>query len=235
MPLLLSLETSTDVCSVAVHDNGKLLAIAEVHIGQAHAAKLASLIKEVMAISGSAMADLGAVAVSAGPGSYTGLRIGTSTGKGLCYALAIPLVSVGTLDLMAAAMRGARPENAILCPMIDARRMEVYCALYDPLGRSTTAVEAKVIDEHSFTDQLKDGPVIFGGNGSDKCRGVIGHPGALFLEGIFPSAMHLGALSSQKLAEGKVEDLMHFEPFYLKDFKAKLPTNIIAQVVNKPA
>jgi tRNA threonylcarbamoyladenosine biosynthesis protein TsaB len=235
MPLLLSLETSTDVCSVAVHDNGKLLATAEVHMGQAHASKLASLIREVVAMSGLAMPDLAAVAVSAGPGSYTGLRIGTSTGKGLCYALAIPLISVGTLDSMAAAMRGGRPENAILCPMIDARRMEVYCALYDSGGRRMTEVEARVIDEHSFADQLKDGPMIFGGNGADKCRGVIGHQGAVFLEGIFPSARHLGTLGSQKLAEGKVEDLMHFEPFYLKDFKAKLPTNIIAQAANKPA
>ena len=236
MPVLLSLETSTDVCSVAVHDAGNLVAIAEVHMGQAHASKLASLIKEATKDAGVSMADLSAVAVAAGPGSYTGLRIGTSTAKGLCFALAIPLISVGTLDVMAAAMQSAVPERtSSLCPMIDARRMEVYCALYDSAGRRLTAVEALVIDEHSFAEQLSKGPIAFGGNGSDKCRAVITHPHASFVPGVYPSARQLGALASQKLANGNVEDLMRFEPFYLKEFKAKLPGNIIAPAVNKPA
>jgi tRNA threonylcarbamoyladenosine biosynthesis protein TsaB len=235
MSVLLSLETSTDVCSVAIHDDGKLLAIAEVHMGQAHASKLAPLIKEVMAMGNITMLDLKGVAVSAGPGSYTGLRIGTSTAKGLCYALAIPLYSVGTLDSMAEQMAGVVIEEAVLCPMIDARRMEVYCALYSCEGTRLSGVEARVIDEHSFLDQLNTTRVIFAGNGSGKCRQMITHSSAVFMPGIFPSARELGALASKKLAQGDAEDLMRFEPFYLKDFKAKLPSNLIAPAVNKPA
>ena len=235
MPVLLSLETSTDVCSVAIHDDGKLLAIAEVHMGQAHAVKLAPLIKEVMSMGNVTMKDLKGVAVSAGPGSYTGLRIGTSTAKGLCYALAIPLYSIGTLDSMARQMTGAVIENAVLCPMIDARRMEVYCALYSHEGKRLNGVEARVIDEYSFLDHLDKSRVIFAGNGSDKCRQVITHSSAVFLSGVFPSARELGALASRKLTLGEAEDLMLFEPFYLKDFKAKLPANLIAPAVNKPA
>ena len=235
MPVLLSLETSTDVCSVAIHGDGKLLAIAEVHMGQAHAVKLAPLIKEVMAMGGVTMKELSGVAVSAGPGSYTGLRIGTSTAKGLCYALAIPLYSIGTLDIMAAQMSRAAVDEAELCPMIDARRMEVYCALYNHEGMRLTAVAASIIDESSFLDRLSDTRVIFAGNGAEKCRQTITHASAVFLTGVFPSARELGALASQKLVRGEAEDLMLFEPFYLKDFKAKLPANLIAPAVNKPA
>jgi len=133
-------------------------------------------------------------------------------------------------------MQSAVPERtSSLCPMIDARRMEVYCALYDSAGRRLTAVEALVIDEHSFAEQLSKGPIAFGGNGSDKCRAVITHPHASFVPGVYPSARHLGVLAARKLAHGNVEDLMLFEPFYLKDFKAKLPANIITRAVNKPA
>lgn len=235
MPVLLSLETSTDVCSVAVHNGGRLLAISEVHMGQAHASKLGSLVKQVMGIADVSMKDLDGVAVSAGPGSYTGLRIGTSTAKGLCYALGIPLYSVGTLDTMAAHMSGVVGQEAILCPMIDARRMEVYCALYDRRGKRLTDVEAKVVEENSFVDQLSATSVVFAGNGSDKCRQLITHPSAVFLAGVYPSARYLGVVASQKVELGQEEDLMKFEPFYLKDFKAKLPTNIIAPAVNKPA
>lgn len=233
MPVLLSLETSTDVCSVAVHDAGRLLAIAEVHMSQAHAVKLAPLIKDVMSMADIAMSELKGVAVSAGPGSYTGLRIGTSTAKGLCYALSIPLYSIGTLDSMAGQMTGVASGETVLCPMIDARRMEVYCALYDSAGKRLSDVEAKVIDENSFLEQLSTTRVVFAGNGSDKCRQVITHSSAVFLSGVFPSARELGALASQKFARGEAEDLMRFEPFYLKDFKAKLPSNIIAPAVNK--
>lgn len=235
MSVLLSLETSTDVCSVAVHDDGKLLAIAEVHMGQAHASKLPSLVKEVIAMSNVSMKALGAIAVSAGPGSYTGLRIGTSTAKGLCYALAIPLVSVGTLDVMASSMKGAALDDVLFCPMIDARRMEVYCALFNSRGARLSDVEARVIDEGSFLDRLNLERIVFGGNGSGKCSTVINHPNAFFLADVFPSARDLGTLANSKLKAGDVEDLMRFEPFYLKDFKAKLPTNIIVPAMNKPA
>jgi len=233
MSVLLSLETSTDVCSVAIHRAGKIVAIAEVHIGQAHASKLAPLVKEVLAMGDVAMSELSGVAVSAGPGSYTGLRIGTSTAKGLCYALGIPLFSAGTLDMMAQHMREVVIDDALLCPMIDARRMEVYCALYDRTSR-VTDVEAKVIDAGSFQEEFLQHRVVFAGNGSDKCRQALTHPSAVFLTGVFPSARYLGVLASEKLVRGEVEDLIHFEPFYLKDFKAKLPSNIIAPTMNKP-
>lgn len=235
MSVLLSLETSTDVCSVAVHCDNKLLAIGEVHLAQAHASKLAPLINEVMAMADVKMSDLSGVAVSAGPGSYTGLRIGASTAKGLCYALGIPLYSAGTLDIMAEQMRRDSVQDAKFCPMIDARRMEVYCALYDNSGERLNDAEALVIDELSFGDILNGGRIVFAGNGSDKCRAVITHPSALFLSGVFPSARYLGDLAYRKLEEGKAEDLVRFEPFYLKEFKAKLPTNILAPPVNKPA
>lgn len=204
-------------------------------MSQAHASKLALLVKEVMAIANVTMKDLDGIAVSAGPGSYTGLRIGTSTAKGLCYALEIPLISAGTLDVMAENMRTFAAKEALLCPMIDARRMEVYCAMYSNEGFRVSEVEARVIDEQSFLDQLSAGRVVFGGNGSGKCRDVITHGNAVFLDGIFPSAKHLGNLAYRKLVEGDVEDLLRFEPFYLKEFKAKLPSNIIVPVANKPA
>lgn len=234
MPVLLSLETSTDVCSVAIHRGNTLLATAEVHMGQAHASKLAPLIEQVARMADVDMAAIQAVAVAAGPGSYTGLRIGTSTAKGLCYALGIPLISVGTLDVMAEAMHRLVLDDSLICPMIDARRMEVYCALYDKTGRRLTNVEAKVIDDGSFREELLARRVVFAGNGSGKCREVITHPAALFVSGIYPSAKYLGLLAAQKLQQGAAEDLVHFEPFYLKDFKAKLPANIIGQAVNKP-
>lgn len=234
MAALLSLETSTDVCSVAVHDGEKLLAISEVHLGQAHAAKLAPLIRDVMTMAGLRMGDLQAVAVAAGPGSYTGLRIGTSTAKGLCFALDIPLISAGTLDVMAYQMEDLLIDRAVLCPMIDARRMEVYCALYDHTGKRLTAVEARVIDGHSFSDVLSGHRIVFAGNGAGKCRDVIRHPAAVFVPGVFPSARNLGIIAARKFSAGDVEDLVRFEPFYLKDFKAKLPSNIIAPALNKP-
>jgi tRNA threonylcarbamoyladenosine biosynthesis protein TsaB len=152
----------------------------------------------------------------------------------LCYALAIPLLSVGTLDIMAQQMREMTLDDVWLCPMIDARRMEVYCALYNKEAR-LTEVEARVIDEHSFDDSFAERRVVFAGNGADKCRSVLPDTSAVFLPGVFPSARLLGSLATDKLERNQVEDLLRFEPFYLKDFKAKLPTNIIAQSVNKPA
>ena len=155
MARILSLETSTTVCSVALHENEKLIATAEVHLEHSHASKLAILIDEVARIAEVDLASLDAVAVSSGPGSYTGLRIGTSTAKGLCYALSIPLIAVGTLELMAAQVSKVNITNAWLCPMIDARRMEVYCRLSDASGKIISPVEAKIIDEESFEEHLQ--------------------------------------------------------------------------------
>ncbi len=223
MALILSLETSTNVCSAAIHDQGKVLALAEAHIEQSHASKLAVLIDDIKKIAGVELSDLSGVAVSSGPGSYTGLRIGTSTAKGICYALSIPLLSVNTLDLLAFQVSHVNIINAFLCPMIDARRMEVYCQVVNAKLQIVTPVEAKIIDETSFIELLNTESFIFFGNGADKCEEVIKHPNAHFLKNITPTASALGNIASNKFEQGLIEDLVHFEPFYLKEFMAKLP------------
>lgn len=223
MSILLSLETSTDVCSVAVHDGDKCLAEAVIREPQAHAAKLAPSIERVMREAQIGMHDLEAVAVSSGPGSYTGLRIGTSTAKGLCFGLDIPLVSIGTLELLAYQASFMNPQKALLCPMIDARRMEVYALLADADLRIMRAVSAFIVDETTFSELLAEKQVLFLGNGADKCRAVIRHPNAYFLDEVVPLASRLGELAGRKLLAGDVEDLAAFQPFYLKEFVAKKP------------
>jgi len=221
MSLILSLETSTAVTSAAIHNDGNLLAAEEIHIPQSAASKLAMLIKEVEKRSGIDLKELDAVAVSSGPGSYTGLRIGTSTAKGLCYALDVPLFSVGSLDLMAYHVSREKPGDVFLCPMIDARRMEVYCEVTDNTLTIIRSVEAKIIDEHSFGDLLKEKKMIFFGDGAVKCSTVIKNTNAVFLDGIFPSATDLGWMAFKRFERGEKENLVQFEPFYLKDFVAK--------------
>ena len=221
MAVILSLETSTDVCSVALHDNKKLLAEAVLREPQAHAARVAPMIEQVINAANLSRQDLEAVAITSGPGSYTGLRIGTSTAKGLCFALGIPLVAVGTLELLAYQATVLNDSHAYLCPMIDARRMEVYCMVLDCELTALQPVEAKVIDGGSFTELLDQSPVLFFGNGSTKCRGVITPPNAFFLNDIYPAASALGELAAEKLHRGNAEDLVAFKPFYLKEFVAK--------------
>jgi tRNA threonylcarbamoyladenosine biosynthesis protein TsaB len=229
MPLILSLETSTTVCSVAIHRGQELLACAEVHIEQSHASKLAILIDEVKKLAGIELNELGAIAISSGPGSYTGLRIGTSTAKGLCYALNIPLISINTLEVLAYQMSSLNFNNSLLCPMIDARRMEVYCLLMDAKLNVIHPTEAKIIDEYSFLDSLEKQSILFFGNGTSKCRNVITYHNALFINDIYPSAKHVGAMAYQKLLDNEVEDVSNAEPFYLKEFLIKKPvTNKIA-------
>src|SRR5688572_23416278 len=152
MALILSLETSTGVCSVALNDDENLIVDREIHIPQSHASKLALLVEEVLNASGRSMKELSAVAIASGPGSYTGLRIGTSMAKGLCYALDVPLVAVGTLDVMASQVRKINTERSLLCPMIDARRMEVYCMVFDADLLVRQDVGARIIDENSFSE-----------------------------------------------------------------------------------
>ncbi len=221
MSVILSLETSTDVCSVALHDNQTLLFHAEVHEAQAHAARLALMIDEASRNTGVSMKDIGAVAITSGPGSYTGLRIGASTAKGLCYALDVPLIAVGSLELLAFQGSGHNTEKALLCPMIDARRMEVYCLVADHHLRVIEPVSARVIDGSSFQELLAAGKVLFFGNGSDKCREVLAHPHAVFIKGIYPKAAALGLMAEKKFTGGEFEDLVSFKPFYLKEFVAK--------------
>lgn len=221
MPVILSLETSTDVCSVALHDNKDLLAQAEIHEPQSHAARVAPLIDTVLKKAGIALKELRAVAVTSGPGSYTGLRIGTSTAKGLCYALEIPLIAVGTLELLAFQAIQLNAPHALLCPMLDARRMEVYYLLTDSDFRILEPVSPRIIDESSFAELLEVNQVLFFGNGANKCRGVITHRNAIFLEGIYPRASALGVMADEKFRKNEFEDLVNFIPLYLKEFVAK--------------
>jgi tRNA threonylcarbamoyladenosine biosynthesis protein TsaB len=185
---------------------------------------LALLIDELARAANIQLSQLDAIAVTSGPGSYTGLRIGTSTAKGLSYSLNVPLISIGTLDLLAYQMVGKlKPQNALLCPMIDARRMEVYCQLIDPSLQTIKAIEAKVIDEASFEDVLINNQVIFFGDGAAKCKEKIHHPNAIFIEGVYPAAMHMGDLIHKKFVNKQFEDVINFEPHYLKEFMIKKP------------
>jgi len=235
MVRILSLETSTTVCSVALHEDGKLITIAEVHLGYSHGSKLATLIDQVMKAGDTELKDLHAVAVSSGPGSYTGLRIGTSTAKGLCYALSIPLIAIGSLELLAEQVNKSNVTKAWLCPMIDARRMEVYCLVMDGEGNIIQPVDARIIEERSFEDHLVKTPIIFFGDGAEKCRSVVNHKNALFISGISPSAAQLGNMAFEKYQRKDLEDVGHFEPFYLKEFRIKRPGNLFEVVPNKIA
>jgi tRNA threonylcarbamoyladenosine biosynthesis protein TsaB len=223
--VILSIETSTDVCSVAIHGDGQLIASSSSTEAYSHAEKLAPMIDAILKDNKIDKKKLSAVAVSAGPGSYTGLRIGTSTAKGLCYALDIPLIAVGTLESM---LEGHNKEydKVVLCPMIDARRMEVYCILGKSGGEIIEKTQAKIINENSFIKVLKDTKVVFYGNGADKCKSVISHKNASFISDIVPSAINIGKLAAVKFTSEDFADLVYFEPEYLKPFhviKAKNP------------
>lgn len=223
MASILSLETSGDCCSVALHIRGAAVAVRHIREPQVHASRLSPLIDEVMRDTRTAYTELTAVAITSGPGSYTGLRIGTSTAKGLCYALNVPLISVGTLELMT--YQASKQEvDSWLCAMIDARRMEVYSLVTDVQGRVAKPVEAEVIDENSFRAILEKQPVTFFGNGAAKCKTVITHPAAHFLDGIEAEAGDLGELAWRKFEAQQFEDLVHFEPYYLKEFQIKKST-----------
>lgn len=193
--------------------------------GRSHASQLAVFADEVIRESGLTARALDAVCVSRGPGSYTGLRIGVSVAKGLCFGTGCKLLSVSTLQAMSKAS-GKIPADTLptlLAPMIDARRMEVYTALFDPYGEKVTDVEALVLDSQSFARELEGHIVYFFGNGSDKAREVIIHPNARFIPNIIPSAAAMVPIATLKFDEGKFEDVAYFEPFYLKDFIATVP------------
>lgn len=221
MAYFLNLETSTDVCSVAVFEDDRLICDSALHEPQAHAAKLAPLIKEVLTSAAISLQQLSAVAITSGPGSYTGLRIGTSTAKGICYSLDIPLITIPTLDLMAYQISNNNPKQSLLCPMIDARRMEVYCKVFDHNFRVIQDVEAKVIGSESFEELLATKKMLFFGNGAGKCMSVISDKNAYFEKDIFPSANVLGIMAYAKFQQHEFEDLLNFKPFYLKEFQAK--------------
>lgn len=226
MAVILSIETSTAPCSVALHDNQNIIAVAEVHKEYSHASKLALLVQQVIMLADVKMAQINAVAVSSGPGSYTGLRIGTSLAKGLCYALDIPLLSVPTLQIMAYRVSQMNIADAFLCPMIDARRMEVYCQVFDHDLEEQEPIQPIVIDGNAFDSYLRIKPVIFFGNGAMKCRQIIIHENATFLPGIEPSAVQLGEIANKKFVAGEVENLFEFVPHYLKEFFIKRKSEV---------
>ena len=224
MALILSIETSTKTSSIAIHEKGELIASQHIHIDKSHSEYLTLSIKYLFETSGFNLNDLEAVAISKGPGSYTGLRIGTSSAKGICYALDIKLIGINTLEAMALGISPHYSDKVILCPMIDARRMEVYCLLNRPDMSNIEETQSKIIDKHSFENYLMKHKVVFFGNGAGKCREVIQHPNAIFIEDIHPSSEHIGSLAWQAFQNQKFENLAYFEPFYLKDFIAKKPS-----------
>lgn len=227
MSCILHLETSTTVCSVAVSEAGQTIFVKEDFDGPSHALLLGVFVDEALSFIDSRGIPLDAVAVSCGPGSYTGLRIGVSMAKGICYGRNVPLIGLPTLEVMCVPLllHHELPEQAYLCPLIDARRMEVYAAVYDRALQVKQATAAVIVDEHSFLPFLEERPVYFFGNGADKCRSVITHPHAHFLENIHPLAQMMVPLAERAVAAEAYEDLAYFEPFYLKEFVASLPKN----------
>ncbi len=224
MALLLLLETATEVCSVALAENEQIIALKETSSGNSHSANLTTFIEDALKQSGKTLQQLDAVAVSMGPGSYTGLRIGVSSAKGLCYGLGIPLISVGTLQAMALGATFNKEEEILYCPMIDARRMEVYAAIYDKNNSVIKEVSADIIDENSYQEYLNNNKILFFGNGAAKCKEVLSkHTNALFLEDAFASASKMHAIATAKYDNKQFEDIAYFEPFYLKDFIAAKP------------
>lgn len=227
MSLILSLETASSVCSVALHDEGIIKASSHLFISQSASSKLAVMVDELLKRCDLKPSQLHAVAVSEGPGSYTGLRIGVATAKGLCYALNIPLIAVNTLESLVQKIATQFSDEVILCPMLDARRMEVYCLLANNKGDVLEPTQAKVIDESSFADLLLKSKIVFFGNGAAKCKELITSSNAIFLSDIVPSAEEIGELAFKKFHAEQFEDLADFEPFYLKDFLIKKPKSAL--------
>ena len=223
MNLILGIETATSVCSVAVHKDGVLLAQYSYYLDRSHSSLLAPSVENIMKDCGYGLDALSAIALSMGPGSYTGLRIGTSTAKGLCFALDIPLIAISTLEAMAYGVQKYNTARHWLCPMLDARRMEVYTMLLDNELNTIEEVHPLIIDPAAFQDHLASQSILFFGNGSGKCKDVLQNNSAIFLDGVEPSASHIGYLAYQKFQQGEFEDLAYFEPFYLKEFRATKP------------
>ena len=230
MSCILNIETSTDVCSVAISDSGQVIFNKEDHSGPNHAVKLGVYVDEALDFLDSHGLPLEAVAVSCGPGSYTGLRIGVSMAKGICYGRGVKLIAVPTLELMAVpVLLGEHPEeeDALIVPMLDARRMEVYAEVLDRALRVVRPIQADIVDADTYKEYLDQHPVYFFGNGAAKCMETINHPNAHLVEGIEPLAKNMAPLAEKRFVEGKFEDVAYFVPFYLKDFVAKMPKKLI--------
>jgi len=233
MAIFLHIETATQVCSVALSESGKIISARESREKNIHSSIITVFIEEMMREAGIPFSSLDAVVVSKGPGSYTGLRIGVSTAKGICYGLGKPLIAIGTLESMAAGMisemesrtpSGTPSLPLLLCPMIDARRMEVYNGLFDYNLRLQRDIRAEIITDHSFSDLFEDHTIWFAGDGAEKCRPFLAsHPNARFMEDFFPSAAHMLQRAEAKFEKSEFENVAYFEPFYLKDFIPGIP------------
>lgn len=226
MALILSIETGTDICSVALANDGELMALRESDEGRDHAKKVAMFVDELLRETGVQPSDLDAIAVGKGPGSYTGLRIGVSFAKGMCYALNIPLIAIGSLDALTEVARedydagildieDGEWSMAHLCPMVDARRMEVYTQIFDTEGVAVSEVTAEVVTEESFKQWRSEGKLVIFGNGAKKCAELLSD--AIFVE-IAPSARGIVRLAEEAFKAERFEDIAYFEPFYLKEF-----------------
>ena len=221
MTYILNIETSTTNCSVSLSKDGETLLLKEdYNSNYSHAERLHLFIEEVINEANISKDDLCAVAISKGPGSYTGLRIGVSTAKGLCYALDIPLISVSTLEALA---NQVKVDDGIIIPMLDARRMEVYSAVFDKYNNQIRETKAQELDENSFKLYLNEGKVYFIGNGVQKSKEVITHENAFFIENKLPSSENMSKIAYEKYKKSDIEDVAYFEPFYLKDFIALRP------------
>ncbi|MBF6628568.1 MAG: tRNA (adenosine(37)-N6)-threonylcarbamoyltransferase complex dimerization subunit type 1 TsaB [Proteiniphilum sp.] len=227
MCTILSIETATPVCSCTLSRDGVIVLHREDFRGQSHATLLGQYVHEIMTYVREQGLTLNAVAVSSGPGSYTGLRIGVSEAKGLSYGLGIPMIALPTSLIMASMIAERVGEDELLCPMIDARRMEVYATFFDKSLLTVRPTAADIIDGDSYADLLERHKVLFFGNGAEKCRAVVTHPNASFLEDIHPLASGMIPLAEKAFVEKKFVDSAYFEPFYLKEFVATVPKNKI--------
>jgi len=224
MAFILSIETATPLCSVALSLNNQIIAQRETVEEKSHASLLTVYIDEILKEANVSVINLDAIAVGKGPGSYTGLRIGISTAKGLCFGSGIPLIAINTLEILyqqvIADSSFRTAADVLFCPMIDARRMEVFSCLYDQQGKVVEPIEARIIDSITFLKHLSERTILFFGSGMEKCREVIAHPNAIFLPGIYPHASALARLAAISYSQQNFENLAYFEPYYLKDFVA---------------
>lgn len=229
MSCILNIETSTEACSVALSQDGMSIFNQEDLNGPSHAIQLGVFVDEAISFADSHAIPIDSVAVSSGPGSYTGLRIGVSMAKGICFGRGIPLIAIPSLKILSVPilLNHEIPDNALLCPMIDARRMEVYAAIYDCSLTAIRPISADVVDGNSYKEFLDKGPVYFFGNGALKCKSRIIHHNAYFIEGIVPEAKWMFPLAEKANVNKKYEDVAYFEPFYLKEFVATKPKRIL--------
>lgn len=227
MSCILNIETSTSVCSVALASDGIVLFEKASFDGPSHAALLGVYVEEALIVLKEKVLRLDAVAVSSGPGSYTGLRIGVSVAKGLCFGFGIPLISIPTLRLMAsrAILQSGVAAGSLFCSMLDARRMEVYAAIYTSDLEVVRETSADIVDADTYASFLEQGNVCFFGNGAAKCKEIIASPNASFIDDIHPLATDMVPLSQKAFEANAFEDVAYFEPFYLKEFQATIAKN----------